>query len=183
MKTVFLVTHGEKETFDHDGRTIPNPGMTMEGQKRVKSLLPELRKILAGDPAGILVGTGKRHKQVLFALGFTDRQPTFSPIFGGPETLIEVGDEKQVVLASGRPIPWKSYRVDWMKPALEAALREIPDKSLICSGRPVLVRLGMAPKKCQNGALYAIRVDDDGSTHIELLVDGVNLMGHEEAAT
>lgn len=170
MKTVWLVTHGETDSE-------PNPGLTAAGltaTERLKERLPEF--IPNGQPTEIHCGTGRRQQQALEALGFNVEQAMFSDLWGGAATLVRGSNPKMIRLGHGTCITWDQY----LSPAhLAAAIQPIiaglPDNSLICSGRPVLVRLGVAAEKGQSGALYALRIGDDNSISIELVVGGVNL--------
>ncbi len=169
-KTVILVTHGEKEKG-------PNPGMTEEGFKRVAVLLLELDKLLPNGPTELHFGSGQRHIDVVKALGFSTKDGFLSDLWGGPGSLEKTPEGKIIVLADGTAVAFeKCYTIRHLGGELiSKIIAELPGNSVICSGRPVLVRLGRKPEECESGAIYALRVMDDGSIEIELLVSGVNL--------
>ena len=169
-KIIYLVTHGEK-TND------PNPGMTDKGKEQVRRLLPKIQKLMPEGPAEIHCGTGKRQKEVVECLGFSFADAEISDVWGGPSTLTKTSGEKAILLADGTLVQWGNYKTSEHigGDVIQTAIRNLPHNSVICSGRPVLVRLGLRPEDCQNGALYALHVMEDNSIQIELLVSGVNL--------
>ena len=170
VKTIYLVTHGEK-TND------PNPGMTEEGKEQVRRLLPKIQKFMPEGPVETHCGTGKRQKEVVECLDYSFANTKVSDIWGGPSTLVKTDGGKTILLADGTLVQWINFKTSEHigGDVIQTAIRNLPHNSIICSGRPVLVRLGLRPEDCQSGALYALHVMEDNSIQIELLVSGVNL--------
>lgn len=177
MKTIWLITHGEKEVRDLEGNWIADAGMTGVGFKQIKSLKPKLEEYLSGQkPSEVHCGTGLRQWQVAQILGFTKEETYFSSLWGESSTLIDVEGKKKILLGHGIVVEKKQYlSSQHMGSAAREAIIKLPNDSLICSGRPVLIRLGIPSEEGQSGALYALRVMDDNSIKIELIIKGVNL--------
>lgn len=176
----FLVTHGEKED-------CPDPGMTPQGMKRVESLRKPLAEFLPNGPSQVHIGLGKRQQEVADALGLEEHSPFYSAVWGGPETETRRGGKSLIMLPNGRLIDWEHYLSTMhLQSAIFQAITGLPDGAVICSGRPVLIRLGMAltDQCCQSGALYTIRFTpgDPDSIEVELKVTGVNLGDDKGAA-
>lgn len=144
MKTIFVVTHGDK----FSGK---NPGMTRNGAKQVRALRP----LLPNNPPVVVCGTGRRHINVARALKL---QPTrFTPAVGGPDSLEIVNGEKVILLADGTAIRPDQYTgLDDMALALTEIIFSLPDGSVICAGRPSIIMLGEANAK--SSAVYKITV-------------------------
>lgn len=172
MKTIYLVTHGP--TFSNTS----DPVMAPEGRNMIESLKKKLPEYLPDGPAEVFAGTGRRQWQVAQILGFTADQVIFSDIWGGAAT---IGDCKDVIiLGHGLSINRKNYlSIQDIQP-YGKKVAALPDKALICSGRPVLVRLGMREENCSSGALYALHVQDGEKVEIELLIPGVCLLEQME---
>ena len=172
-KFIYLVTHGAKEER-------PNPGMTEEGKEQVRRLLPKLLEILPNGPTEIHYGTGKRQREVVKCLDFSPNDAFVSDVWGSPASLIKIKGKKFIVLADGSMVAWEKYKTGAHigGPVIKAAIENLPNNSIICSGRPVLVRLGILPEKCQSGAIYKITVDESSQREtlpVELIQSGVNL--------
>lgn len=151
--------------------------MPPEGLKMVEALAPKLTGFLPSGPTEIHVGTGLRQWRVAQALGFSLEQKNiyFSDFWGGAATV--AGSKEVILLGHGLQVPRKQYlSVKHLQPFYRQIIASLPDNSLICSGRPVLVRLGMQEEDCSSGALYALHIQDDGQIVIELLIAGVCLM-------
>ena len=164
MKTIFLVTHGP---------TFPNtsdPVMIPAGRGIIESLRPRLPDGISA----VFAGTGRRQWQVAQILGFTPDQVRFSDIWGGAATI--GGCKDVIILGHGLSINRKNYlSIQDIQPYAEK-VATLPDKALICSGRPVLVRLGRLEEDCSSGALYALHAQDNGKVEIELLIPGICLL-------
>ncbi|OGY44865.1 MAG: hypothetical protein A2729_05600 [Candidatus Buchananbacteria bacterium RIFCSPHIGHO2_01_FULL_39_14] len=176
---IWLVTHGEKE----DG---PDPKMTIEGFKRVQSLRDQLNQRLpATGPAQVHIGTGRRQFDVARALDLKKGTPFFSALWGEGVTEIKIKGKSMILLTDGRIIEFDQYlSPKHMRGAIREAIVNLPTQTVICSGRPVLVRLGMALKECQSAALYAIHFElgRPDSIKIELVSAGIDL-GDGKGAT
>lgn len=177
MKTVFLVTHGEKADFDEIGRPTPDPGMTALGRDQVRQLRSHLNQLLPNGPTAIHVGTGRRQGEVVDALGFDYQTALVSPLWGDAASGIKVAGKMIVVLSDGRLVAWDHYcGTEHLSPMVATVIAtQLPDGALICSGRPVVYRLGLPLTACESGAIYGLTVADDGSITIELLISGVKL--------
>ena len=183
MKTVYLITHGAKIDFKGPNQPNPNPGMTKDGWRMVASLRPKLNELLPNGPAQIHAGTGLRQSQVVEALGFDLNKVLFSALWGEPATAVKMSGKKVIVLADGRYLEWEKYLSPrHMESTIREVLSSLPDGSLICSGRPVLVRLKMEPEECFSGALYTLEIEGD-QINIKLLVAGVKLLDGKEGAS
>lgn len=186
MKTILLITHAETDVGSPAGWK-PNPSMTDQGYRRVQALRPRLMELLPGSqPSQIHCGMGARHHQVVAALDFSPQEVFFSDVWGGAATLVVDGGEKRFLIpyhGDGAMLlpPERYLSTEHLRAAAQDAIRTLPDHALICSGRPVLARLGVPPEVAKNGALYAISVCDDESLEIHLEVDGVNLMAEAKA--
>lgn len=170
-KIIFLVTHGE--TTDNS-----DPAMTPEGLERVKNLKEDLNILLPAGPAEIHCGTGRRQWQVVEALGFAEQNVKFSDVWGGPATLVkkEADGKKMVLLSYGKTIQYNNLiTAKHLQPILHGIIAELPHDVLICSGRPILVRLGLKVEECKSGAIYQFIIYNDNSIEIKLTVDGVVL--------
>src|SRR3989338_7868798 len=124
--------------------------MTPAGRGMIESLRPRLPDGISA----VFAGTGRRQWQVAQILGFTPDQVIFSDIWGGAAT---VGDCKDVIiLGHGLSINRKNYlSIQDIQPYAEK-LAALPDGALICSGRPVLARLGGRGGDGSRGARYAL---------------------------
>lgn len=157
MSRFFVVTHGEKE------EGVPNPGMTPDGFEQVAAL----RHLLPSQPPCVAVGTGRRQLDVAKALGL---EPTYwSIVWGGAETLLEGSDGKLIVLADGTKIPYNRYKSgkDMAASAISAG-EELPFGSVVCSGRPAMIRLGK--KDAKSASVYQVQIVG-GQVSIEEVVE------------
>jgi hypothetical protein len=175
-KTVWLVTHGETVTQDNDGVWIPNPKMSGDGFGKVALLRQILDKELNDKlPPEVHCGVGARQLQVVKALNFSTHQKVLvSGLWGDASTLVVDGGKRSVLLSNGMLIKYDHYLTanHIGGEVIRKVIAALPNGSVICSGRPVLVRLGMKPEECHNGTLYALRVQDSGEIAIELVQQG-----------
>jgi len=180
---VYLATHGEKTGG-------PDPGMTEKGFQQVRPLRQDLFDRLPADgPPEVHIGTGKRQFEVASALGLTNLEERFfySAVWGDGSSEFKRDGKPMVMLPFGRIIKWDQYLSPrHLQPAIRKAIMTLPDNTVICSGRPVLIRLGMTlnSPNCQSGALYAIhfKPGEPDSIRIELVLSGVNLDDGKGAA-
>jgi len=143
MKTVWIVTHGEKNRG-------PDPIMTLEGLRQVN----ELRSLLPSKVEFVVCGTGYRHQEMLEALGL-ENAPTirWTPAVGGPESL--EGDT--VVLPNNQGVSRELYYVaDERAAGILAVLQAVPDGAVICAGRPAIIALGEGDRRAKSAAVYKI---------------------------
>lgn len=143
MKKMYIVTHGAKE----DGS---NPAMTEEGFKQIASLRPQL-------PCSetIVCGTGKRHLDVARALGFTPTR--YTAVVGGPESL---NSERKIVLSDGTIVESAIYTTEPdSHKAIIALLSELPNDTIICAGRPLMI--GLDKKDAKSGKIFIVTFDDN----------------------
>ncbi len=176
-KTIWLVTHGETVLRKSDGTWQPDPGMSKRGLGEIVRLRTILNEKLGGKtPTQIHCGVGRRQWEVSSTLGFNDPKVIrFSALWGDAATLAMENDTRMVLLSHGLLIPYSQYCTAQHigGETLKGAISVLPDCSVICSGRPVLVRgFGMDPSQCHNGALYAFRVQDSGEIKLELVQKG-----------
>ncbi|MDD5110825.1 MAG: hypothetical protein PHI63_06490 [Patescibacteria group bacterium] len=183
VRRIYLITHAQK-LEGSPGSWKADPGMTEDGKRAVARLRPRLERELEDKPpAAIYAGTGRRQWEVAEALGFTVEQILFSAILGEAATAVNTDlPRKQVLLGHGLVIEWEQYLSikHCSKPVREAIL-EMPDRTVICSGRPVLVRLGLQLEKCRSGALYQIGCSYTEVSSISLLCDSAQLPTDEGA--
>ncbi len=173
VKTVYLVTHGEYDVGT-PGNWKPDPPLNTEGWEQIQALKPEVERIIP-QPAMIQAGTGRRHLDVAWILGYHFEQIFVSDVWGGPIVLARINDVKHVLLACGEIMSWEQYlSSQHLRNAVAETLRILPHNTLICSGRPVLVRLGLEVEECRGAAIYALRIKGD-EIKIERLTEGVKL--------
>lgn len=161
--SVLLVTHGETVPYAN-GRYFPDPGMTPEGLARMAALAPKMEEFLAGRaPAEIHCGTGRRQKEVADVLGYVGDtlfygEPIFySDVWGGAATRVKKGGENFILLGTGMLIPDGQYlTTKHLGPTIRQTIVNLPNGSVICSGRPTLRRLGVPEADWFNGAVYEI---------------------------
>jgi len=123
------------------------------------------------------MGMGKRHIDTAAALNFVPTATLTSTIWGGPESLIEVNGEKQVILANGLIIDLENCLSNkHLSKAVRETLSDLPNNTVICTGRPILIRLGQEPEDCQNGAIYKLSIRGADDINIELVTKGINLL-------
>jgi hypothetical protein len=155
MKTVYIVTHGDK-------RNGADPHMTVEGYRQVAGL----RKLLPDSPTAVICGTGARHIEVAHALGLAITQ--YTPLVGTPDSGEKVGDDFMIRLACGVNADLRMYVDRYLYAAMPGFLAVIPDTSVVCAGRQVIQFLGA--QDARSGRVYMVTVDDSGNTAtVELL--------------
>lgn len=138
---IYMVTHGQK----HPGA---NPGLTEKGKEQIASLISRLPRNISKT----VCGTGKRHLDVATALGLTPDQ--YTSLVGEPDSL-ELDEQKNpiIVLADGTKIPEeKLTTLTDNEISAKLFLKELPDNTVICTGRPFLIMLGY--KEAGSGAIY-----------------------------
>lgn len=167
QKTIWLVTHAETVIKNASGEWCPDPIMSEEACQKIGALKPILNEKLGGaEPLEVHCGVGRRQWQVACALGFDNpRKVFFSSLWGDASTL-GVKDEsgEKWILLSHLLIPYNQYlsAKHASGKVVHGVIEALPHNSVICSGRPVLLRLGMELDKCHNGALYAFNVLSNG---------------------
>lgn len=155
---IYIVTHGEKFTGS-------NPRMTPKGFQDVSNL----RDQLPAKPGMVISGTGQRHDDVSRALGFEPDQ--WSDWAGTPDSLEVIGEEKFAVLANGRYVPLEKHTsVADIAPVAKVRIPNLPHESVICSGRPLMIILGINGK---SAAIYRITTkfygdDNPGNEIVEI---------------
>ncbi len=165
MKTLYLVTHGEKETG-------ADPDMTVAGKTCVRSL----RIHLVIDPPLVCIGEALRHFAVAEELGYSDTgvRLQISSVFGACGSLELIDGEKMLVLASGIKVAFETCTSgEDAGPSLRAKLKKLPNETVICAGREVLLALGIPLSEAKSGSVYAIKVDGD-EIKIEFIATGTN---------
>ena len=149
-KVIFVVTHGDKFSG-------ANPRMTPEGFKQVT----DLRRLLPRNPSVVLCGTGTRHFDVVSALDLWTLSGNMrvTSVIGGPDSLEVVNGEKLVVLANGKLCSPAVYTtLEDSAAAAVALVASLPDNSVVCAGRPLMIML--SEKNAKSAAVYKITVTD-----------------------
>ena len=152
IRKVFVITHPDKGTG-------ANPRLTEAGMIQARSLYPKLPK----DISGVIIGCGWRHFDTATALGLNFS--VVSPIVGLPDSLERKNGDRVVVLASGHEIPEANYRTMDLTPSTVAFVLDIPDRTLLISGRPFMICLGKDDAK--SGAIYEITIDGSEIMNME----------------
>jgi hypothetical protein len=144
---IFVVTHGDKYTG-------PNPGMTPLGFAQIRSLW----EFIPANPSAIKVGVGRRHADVLKALECTG--PTnWSSVYGDSDSLEMCGEMKMVILADGTPVPLECHTsIADTSQAAKQVLVSMLDSTVICTGRPFALALGI--KDAKSAAVYKVCMID-----------------------
>lgn len=177
-KTIWLVTHAETVLRNPPpyGAWVPDPEMSSNGLEEVARLRPVLDTYLCGTtPPEIHCGTGRRQWQTACALGFSNPEMAyFSALWGDASTLAKCDDRRMVLLCHGLLIPYDQYRTAEHigGSTIRGVIASLPSNSVICSGRPVLIRLGMKLEECQSGALYSLHPRENGDIDIALVKGG-----------
>lgn len=174
-KTVWLVTHGETVLRKPDGTLQPDPEMSQEGRHSLDTVAIMLyQKLGESLPPEIHCGTGHRQYQVAQTIFLNPSNVFFSSLWGDASTLAMEDGKRMILLSHGLLISYEQYHSAKHVggETIRKVLASLPDNSVICSGRPVLIRLGMKPEECHNGALYALRVKKNGEVKIELVQQG-----------
>jgi len=163
---------------------VADPGATKEGIKKIKNLQPEFNKLQKAGVSEYHCGTGRRQWEIAKLLGLKREDLLFSDAWGSGVTFIRILGINFCILTHGLLIfyPKQLLSTEHLSEAVKEAIRKLPDKAVIFSGRPVLLRLGLDIKKCAGGAIYRIDIHEDGAITIEPLTDGTKLPGSEEAA-
>ena len=147
VKTIYLVTHGEKE----DG---PNPGLSTLGDVRVELL----RDHLPQNIHLVVCGVGRRHIQTRETLEL-DRFPTRWNTLAGVDCSLISGSTK-ILLGDGTEIERSEFEDP---PDVINLYRKwvssYPDNTVIIGGRPIVRKLGvdLVPRAA---ALYKIKLDE-----------------------
>ena len=175
-KIIWLVTHGETRLQDSGG-WCPDPAMTEEAYRGMRQIEIKLLQLLQdGILPEIQCGTGKRQYQVAQALGlnFETYHLHFSGIWGDASTLIKVDGVRKVLLGHGLIIDYSKYDTTMhvSGEVIKRIITALSHNTVICSGRPVLIRLGMKPEDCHSGALYSLKPQENGEIKIELVQQG-----------
>jgi hypothetical protein len=161
LKVIFVVTHGDK--FG-----CANPGMTVKGKNEVYAL----HHLISPNPPMIVIGTGKRHSDVYRALDFISGQLRYTSVVGDPDSMEIVDGEKVVILADGKQLPASQYTtLADNAVAAKALVLGLEDGTVICSGRPFMIALGVNGKSaaiyrvlCQNGEI--VKIDELTATGV-----------------
>lgn len=192
-----ILTHSFKYEFDDFGKPIGDPGMTPEGLEVIRGLAPFVSGLFPNSaPSFVASGSGLRHIQIAECLSLPVNLAT--PLLGGPESLVTVLEEfqvprgdgtsikgnvtgpdnpkkKKIVLASGRMVDYGEFRTGVIPETAMNILRELPDNSLVCTGRPVILfGFGMPKDECKSGAVYEV-ICGETDVSLNLLKDGVVL--------
>lgn len=159
--------------------------MTDEGRQAVVALRPVLNSLIDNYPSEVQCGTGRRQWEVAQALGYDARRELLhvSGIWGDPSTIVQwkgldSKTVKKVLLSHGEMIDYELY--DTARHVGGTVIREViaslQNNTVICSGRPVLVRLGIKLEECHSGALYSLAVSESGQIEISLRREGSILL-------
>lgn len=176
-KTIWLVTHAETILHSPEpyGEWVPDPIMSKNACTVVHNLRAILNEKLRGVPAEVHCGTGSRQWQVALTLGFNDPEKVFfSSLWGEAATLAKHDGKRWVLLSNGLLIPYDCYlgAKHFGGKVISGVIASLPHNSVICSGRPVLIRLGMQPEECHSGALYSLCPQENGEISIKLVQEG-----------
>ncbi len=129
-KKIYVVTHGDKVSG-------PNPGMTPKGYDQIYAL----QRYLPEEIKNVVCGTGKRHRGVANMLGLTPNR--FSSIFGDSDSMESVDGQKKIVLPDGTYLDPKTYStLEDLTPITKTIVTQLPDGTVVCSGRPLMIVLG-----------------------------------------
>jgi len=148
MKRILVVTHGDK---------FPgaNPGMTEKGFEQIKAL----RCLLPDNPTNVVCGTGHRYGDVAKALELTPNR--YSSVFGDGDSMKKVGDQNMVILTDGMKLPMQACTtLKDLTPITQAVVSQLPDETVICAGRPLMIMLDYPQGK--SGAVYQADIADSG---------------------
>lgn len=163
MRTIFVVTHGEKEKG-------ANPPMTEKGKKDVAILSSYLPK----DIPEVWLGEAQRHEDVAAALGLENHpNKWWSSVWGSAGSLEKQGDKRMLVLPSGKAVPFEcTTSADDGGPSVKAKVLTLPDNTVVCAGRECVIALGIPLREAHSSALYAITIKNRGEMEISLLKGG-----------
>lgn len=163
---------------------VADPGATKEGIEKIKNLQLEFDKLQKAGVSEYHCGTGRRQWEIAKLLGLKKEDLFFSDAWGSGVTFIRVLGVDLCILTHGLFIfyPKQLLNTKHLGEATKEAIIKLPDKAIIFSGRPVLLRLGLDIKKCKGGAIYRINIHEDGTITIKPLTEGTKLRGSEEGA-
>lgn len=145
---IYVITHGDRFV-------CANPEMTSKGFAQIRSLASFLPQKIAR----IFVGTGKRFQQIYELLFATCSVPVvYSCFCGGADALGTGADgRKTVITGIGIEVGYPDEYIGVSNcDAFDAwkFLVDMPDQSVVCSGRPIMYALGFRESKM--GSLYEI---------------------------
>lgn len=155
-KTMFLVTHGDRE-YGVD------PEMTDKGREQVLGLASYLPKGISS----VVVGTGKRHLNVCVLmmagsnLGLNIPIWT-SPFCGSADSLN--ADKETVTLADGRVVKLRDYEGLGFCFDAWSFVAKHPDRTLFCAGGELMLALN---QKSEKGCLYELNVEEKTARKIQ----------------
>lgn len=163
MKTIFVVTHGEKEPG-------ANPSMTEKGKKDLAILSSYLPK----DIPEVWLGEAQRHEDVATALGLENHpNKWWSAVWGSAGSLETRENKRMLVLPSGRAVPFERTTSAYDGgPSVKAKVLTLPDNTVVCAGRECIIALGIPMREARSSALYAITIKDGGEMEINLIMEG-----------
>jgi len=144
MAKIYIATHGKKSNE-------PNPRLTDEGTLEVEKLRPLLPK----TPSSVICGTARRHIDTANALDV--RVNRFTSTVGDADSMVKLEDAKVIVLADGSLVDPKIYTtLEDNAIAAQVLIASLPDQSVVCSGRPLMIMLGVAD--AQSAKVYCVEV-------------------------
>jgi len=146
MKTVYVVTHGDK-FFG------PNPGMTGRRYNEIKKLC----FLIPSKPSLVVCGTGRRHIDVATALMLLiDR---YTCLAGDSDSLEIIDDKKVIILADGTQLDPKCYTsLEDNAPGAKTLIVSLPDNSVVCGGRPLMIMLGF--REAKSASVYRVLCEE-----------------------
>ena len=147
VSIVFIITHGDK--FQGS-----NPTMTGDGFWQVSAL----RDLLPAEPSAVICGTGWRHHNVAEALCLIPTR--WTSLVGDADSQEETEDgRKIIVLASGIKVNPEDYTsLEDTAYCAKALITHLPDNSVVCGGRPLMIMLGHPNAK--SAAIYKVTSED-----------------------
>ena len=170
MLEVYIVTHGDKS----EG---PNPGMTPNGYKQIRTLA----HLVPSVPTKVVCGTGVRHDDVARALKL--RPNECNPRAGMADSLEMSADRRMICLASGQLVPFAAYR-NIGEDAEETGhfVCSLPDQTAVCAGRPLMNAIPRPYDRTgASAAVYCVGHDGEKILNITCLAaDGNEGAGYFE---
>jgi hypothetical protein len=145
---IYVITHGDRFV-------CADPGHTEKGFAQLRSLSKHL--FLCLPASCIFVGTGKRFREIYGTLFGGPCRVIYSPFCGGTDALGSNPDGKKTVIISGLELNYpEEYLGVSNCPAFDAwkFITDMPDNSMVCSGRPLMFALGH--RECKMGSLYEV---------------------------
>ena len=156
IKVIFIATHGEKE------EKKPNPGLTEKGFAEItalKSLLPSSNNIICG--------TGKRHFDTAKALWLKPNRVTSAA--GDADSMDFINGVRVVILADGTFVQYDAYTsLKDNEDSARSMIVSLPDNSIVCAGRPLLIMLGDPNGK--SAAVYRVTIEMGEIISIEEII-------------